>query len=416
MMPQSKLKYIRPNISKTITKIQFIMRTVVITILSVFSFLAVSQAQYETVILNYEKSYFGENQPLPAEKYFMINGTIRPDVQYVEMNLFSAKGKDKRKPLFENFWKRDFNNSAPTFNLPVNYKLKEGKSYDILINFYRSITERERAKLTRDIYGTLDAYVDQSFSYSDKKVKLLRNNQQTINDLNEIVDRGMSLYRSRTLATFPGYSDMVKLKLEQIESIKLKKAEDMEFSSDTLGARMTMRTQLLKELKFILRKEVSQYLNAEIYVLLDDKFINDYPTETINDAYYLAPHFGYGGVAFNTNPDEFTYDSGMYAGLSFPLAKNSKNNFLSNTAISVGAFIGNFEDPDGNKVSGPLFKVPTYVALGYKPFGFFRVQAGVAFLEDASTAGTVSGFENRVEVRPFVGISAELNVWFNLNK
>ncbi len=392
------------------------MKIIYTTFILMMAFVCTTTAQYETIILNYEKSYFGENKPLPAEKYFIINGTIRPDVQYVEGKIFDDKGKEDRKPLSVSFWKRDYNNSAPVFNLPMNYKLSEGKDYDILLNFYRDISEKERARLTRDIFGTLDAYVDQSFNMSAKKVKLLRNNRQVMSDLDNIVERGMSLYRSRTLATFPGFSDMIKLKLEQIDGVKLRKAEKLNYESDSLSANMTMRTELIEELKYILHKEVAPYLGAEIYVLLDDKYIDNYPTEKIKDAYYLAPHFGYGGVAFNTNPDEFSYDSNMYVGLSVPLAKRNKNKFLSNTSVSFGAFLGNFEDQDGNKISGPIFKIPTYVSLGYRPFAFFRVQAGAAFLEDASSAGTVSGFSNRVEVRPFVGISAELNVWFNLNK
>lgn len=376
-----------------------------------------STAQYETVLLNYEKSYFGENQPLPADKYFIINGTIRPDVQYVEISIFSPTGKDDRDPLMSNFWKREFNNTSPVFNLPVNYKLKEGKDYDILINFYRTISSKERAKLSLNIFQTLDAYVDQSFNFSNKKLKLLRNNKQTINDMNQIVKRGMSLYRSRTLATFPGFSDMVKLKLEQIEGIKLKKAEKVAMTGDsTTTAGSGMRTQLINELKAILHQEAAPYLNAEIYVLLDDKFIDNYPTETVRDAYFLAPHFGYGGVAYNvSSTDDFSYGSNMYVGLSVPLAKRSKNTFLSNTSISFGAFLGNFEDDNDNEISGPLFKVPTYVSLGYRPFGFFRIQAGAAFLENVS-GNPISGFDNKVEVRPFIGVSAELNVWFNLNK
>ena len=379
-----------------------------------------STAQYETVLLNYEKSYFGENQPLPADKYFIINGTIRSDVQYVEVSLFSPKGNDDRSPLFHNFWKRRFNNTDQVFNLPVNYKLKEGKDYDILLNFYRTISSKERSNLTFNIFETLDAYVDQSFNFSNKKLKLLKNNKQIISDMNNIVNRGMSLYRSKTLATFPGFSDMVKLKLEQIDGIKLKKAgKAMDMGSDGAGAGtpgLDMRSKLIAELKNILHKETLPYLNAEIYVLLDDKFIDNYPTEVVRDAYFLAPHFGYGGVAFNSNPDDFSYGSNMYAGLSIPLAKRSKNAFLSNTSISFGAFLGNFKE-DGNKISGPLFGVPTYVSLGYRPFGFFRVQAGVAFLEDATIGGNnIPGFDNKVEVRPFIGVSAELNVWFNLNK
>ena len=390
-------------------------------ILTIISFVLIcvtnsSFAQYETVLLNYEKSYFGENQPLPADKYFIVNGTIRSDIQYVEIKIFAPKGKDDRTPLFTNFWKREFDNNSAVFNLPVNYKLKEGKDHDILLNFYRTIRAKERAKLTESIFRTLDAYVDQSMNYSVKKIKLMRNDRQTITDLNEIVYRGMSLYRSRTLATFPGFSDMVKMKIKQIENVKLKKAGKMEISSDTLGSRMTMRTQLINELKEILHQEVLPYVNAEIYVLLDDKYMDNYPTETVRDAYFLAPHFGYGGVAVGMK-DDFSYGSKMYAGLSVPLSKRSKNKFLSNTSISFGAFLGNFKDIEGNEISGPLFKVPTYISLGYRPFGFFRIQAGAAFLENVTPGGsTIAGFGNKVEIRPFIGISAELNVWFNLNK
>ena len=122
------------------------MKTIYTTLILMMVFVCTTTAQYETIILNYEKSYFGENQPLPAEKYFIINGTIRSDVQYVEGLIYSAKGKDNRKPLLTNFWKRDYNNSAPVFNLPINIKLTEGKDYDILLNFYRDITEKERAR------------------------------------------------------------------------------------------------------------------------------------------------------------------------------------------------------------------------------------------------------------------------------
>lgn len=393
----------------------------IFTLLTILTLITTTSlfAQYETVLLNYEKSYFGENQPLPASKYFIVNGAIRSDVQYVELDIYKAKGKDNRKPLSSSFWKRDFNNSAPTFNLPVNYKLKEGRDYDYLFSFYRTVTSKERAKLTLNIYETLDAYVNQSFNFSNRKLKLMRNHRQTINDLNQIVERGMSLYRSRTQATFPGFSDMIKLKLEQVESVKLKKAERLEMATDSTGARVALRNQLIGELKRMLHQEVAPYLNAEIYVLLDDKYIDNYPTEVVRDAYYLAPHFGYGGVGINLNKDDFAYASNMYVGMSVPLGKASKSNFWSNTAVSFGAFLGNFKDKKNNtEISGPFFKVPTYVALGYRPFGFFRVQAGAAFLENVTPAGggTIPGFDKKVEVRPFIGVSAELSLWFNFNK
>jgi len=393
------------------------MKKLILSTLSIFCFFITAiQAQYSTVVLNYEKSYFGENQPLPAERYFMLTGITTPDVHYMEVQIFSAKGKDKRDPIYATYWKRSKDNNSPSFNIPINSKLNEGSTYDVLINFYRVITERERAKLTDNIYNTLDAYIDQSFQMSDRKMQLTNKRSQIMNDLNTIVTSGMSLYRGRTQVKFESFSDMVKMKLKQIEDIKLKKAGKLVGADSKGDGRVIARTQIIDDLKTMLHNEVAQYLNNDLYVLHDDIYIDDYQTEKIKDAYYLAPHIGYGGIIFNKDPDDFNYGSGMYIGLSFPFTKASKSNFLSKTSLSVGAFVRNLSDQEDRTVSGPIFKVPVYAALGYRPFAFFRIQAGVAITEDTSTAGMVSGFQDRVELRPFVGISAEFNLWFNFGK
>lgn len=392
------------------------MKKLLFTLVAAICSIVFAQAQYETVVLNYEKSYFGENQPLPAEKYFMLNGVVGVDIHFVEVKIYEAKGKEGRDPLFDTFWKKDKTNNSPSFNIPINYKLKEGKPYDILFNFYRPVTEKERAKLADNVYNTLGAYIDQSFEVSNKRMRLIRNERQMINDMNNIVDRGMSLYRNRTQVKFESFSDMVKLKIKQIEGVKLRKAEKLGMGGDDDKARLTYRNEIIEDLKTLARNEVAQYMNGDLYVLSDDKFIDNYQTEKVKEAYYLAPHIGYGGVIFNTEAEDFNYGSGVYAGLSFPLAKQSKSAFLSRTSVNIGAFLKNLEDVDGKEVSGPVFKVPVYASLGYRPFAFFRIQAGATFLEDVSTAGDISGFENRVEIRPFIGISAEFNIWFNFGK
>lgn len=392
------------------------MKKLLLTAILYMACLCYANAQYETVVLNYEKSYFGENQPLPAEKYFMLTGVVRMDIPFVEVKLYSEKGKDNRKPIYETSWKRALNNAAPNFNIPINYKLREGKSYDILINFYRTVTEKERTELAVNLYQTLDAYIDQSFEVSNKSMKLLRKDRQMISDMNKIVKNGMSLYRGRTQVKFESFSDIVKMKLNQIGNVKLKKAEKLGMEADADNARLAYREKSIADLKKLVHNELAQYINEDLYVLADDKFIDNYQTENIKDAYYLAPHIGYGGVIFNDDPDEFNYGSGVYIGMSFPLAKQSQSKFLNKTSVNIGAFLKNLEDENGSVASGPIFKVPVYASIGYRPFAFFRIQAGAAFLEDVSTAGDISGFSDRVEIKPFIGVSAEFNIWFNLDK
>ena len=87
--------------------------------------------------------------------------------------------------------------------------------------------------------------------------------------------------------------------------------------------------------------------------------------------------------------------------------------------MNVGVFINNFKDDSGVELTGPIFKRPYYVGLGYKVFRFVRVNAGATFLEDISTAGVngindLTGLEDRVVIRPMIGISAEIKLWTSL--
>jgi hypothetical protein len=65
---------------------------------------------------------------------------------------------------------------------------------------------------------------------------------------------------------------------------------------------------------------------------------------------------------------------------------------------------------DRNNVDyiGPIFNVPVYGALGYRAFRFIRVNAGVTVLENISS--------QNIQIYPFIGISAELNLSLSLAK
>ena len=119
---------------------------------------------------------------------------------------------------------------------------------------------------------------------------------------------------------------------------------------------------------------------------------------------------------FNFKGDNFNYGSAPYLGISMPFGREGVTKpFWSNLSISAGAFILDFKDVDDKKVTGPIFKRPTYLGMGYKVYKFIKLNAAVAFLEDADQAG-VTGFKNSVEFRPMIGLSAEFNFWMDLAK
>jgi hypothetical protein len=66
---------------------------------------------------------------------------------------------------------------------------------------------------------------------------------------------------------------------------------------------------------------------------------------------------------------------------------------------------------DGNTndvYTGPILRAPAYLALGLKPFPYFRLQAGAAFLNYTYADGRTITL-----VRPMVGLALEFD--FSLN-
>jgi hypothetical protein len=80
-------------------------------------------------------------------------------------------------------------------------------------------------------------------------------------------------------------------------------------------------------------------------------------------------------------------------------------------------FIQNLDFDDDNEATGPLVKRPIYLALGYRALPFVRVHAGAAVLQSSLESTSISDFNlDRVYVRPFIGLSLELNLWLGLNR
>lgn len=381
-----------------------------LTVLIIAAFISsTANAQYSTLVLNYEKSCFGENEPLPARKNFVITGVANPNIPYVEVAIFEDKHKEEDAPVYATFWKRDLNSNSPKFTVPINQHLREGKSYDVLIKYYRVATEGEQTVLKSNLYKTLDAYVDQSYKLSNSKIDFEKSSKKTVADLNEIVTIGMSQYRHRTSFAFTTFSDVVTMKIDQIESQSLKNISEANAANGKdAGTRVLFRDRLMKELKEMLHTEVSQYLNRELYIMVDDKLIDDYPTEEIQNS--LPVNIGYGGALLNTDFDAFNYAAAPYLGLSFPFGKEgSQSKFLQRSSLSFGVLLDqSLFDTDNVGYTGPIFNVPVYGALGYRAFRFIRVNAGVTVLEDVTTSN--------IQVYPFVGISAELNLSLSLAK
>lgn len=369
--------------------------------------------QYKAVNFDYEKSYFNQGQPLPAEDYFMVAGAINTGIDLVEVEVHRSGRMEKNKPLYSTTWKRSFANVGQTFELPMNYKLRGNSEYDFVINTYRKASQTEKDNLKQILNSSLDAYVDGIISIERRRLAIDKPAGGMISDMNDIVRNGTQFYVNKINFDFPGFSDIIKNKIKQIRDAKLRKGL-FNFSKKEAESRRDARRmygeKLMGELKTALHTELEQMINTEMMVLSDKKEVRDYPTEKTRNV--LAINAGYGGVYFSGGINDLAYDSAPYVGLSFPLGKAAMSNaFWRNTSVSVGAFLDNFTDEFGNEVTGPIFGRPYYVGLGYRAFQFIRINAGATFLENS--ANTTIDISN-ISVKPFVGVSAEINLWMGL--
>ena len=376
--------------------------------LSVYHF---GVGQTRSVVFNYNQSNFNNNQPLPVATNFVITGPINSQVTMVEVKIFSDKPKSNEEPLYQSIWKQHSTKKESNFFLPINFKLKS-TDYDVVINYYRMLDQNEVESIRQDLFNALDAYLEQS-RLNRPKLKLLKKTQETLDDLNSIVTSATVYHKNIQNIKFPGFSDLTREKIKSIESITKKAAKHRFPELNNNQALIKYHQDQVDELKLIVKNEASYILNTGLSVLADSKYVDNYPVEETRTI--LTIHGGYGGVYLGGGAENLSYGSGFRAGLTFPLGRKAyASKFWSNSAIIAGFYFNNFENANGVEVSGPIFKRPTYLGLGYKVFNFIRISGGAAFLENQDTAGGLGNLENKVFIRPFIGIQADLNFWMDL--
>lgn len=391
---------------------QKIYHSALLAIVLIF-FCHVAPGQNQSVVFHYERSYFNDGQPLPAAESFTITGPVSGQVSMVEVLVYHNKPESNGTPLYQSLWKRSVADEAKNFFLPVNMHLRSTE-YDLVINYYRRMKGNEIQNIKDDLFGALDAYIEQSFT-NKPNLRLLKKTQETIDDLNSIVHSASVYYKNNKNIKFEGFSDIIREKIKAIKSIKGKTVKTLYPDMNQGQAFLHYQKAQVDELKEMVHDEAAYLFNMTLSVLADSKYIDNYPVEDTRNI--MTVHGGYGGVYLDGSIDNLSYGSGFRAGMTFHLGKKAyANKFWTNSAIIAGFFLNDFTKGNGVTVSGPIFKRPTYVGLGYKAFNFVRVSAGAAFLEDQETAGGLSNLGSKVSIRPFIGLQADLDFWLDLAK
>lgn len=374
-----------------------------------YSLYFVGVAQVKTVDYSAIKNQLNGGQPLPSEESFIIQGRIPSSVRLVTLDI-ARTGKSPQSGNAYT-WKTPYRQESELFELFVSHPLRSNEEYSLTLRYYEGANSTDMEELKSAIFGNLEAYIRASYEVNKRGLQTLSSQRVMMAQLDQIVYQGVANYTHPLDQEFAGFSDVVRQKIEQTHSLRLRDAKfnilrkrDDESRDEALYAR-----QLIDELVALTQAEAEQYLRANLYMLVEIIELDNFPTEKRPN--YLPINVGYAGTYFGGDFDNFDYDTSPYVGIAVPLGRRAFTKFLGNASLSTGIFVNNMTTSEGTTISGPLIGRPSYVGLGYSIFKVFRFNAGAVL-----TSSEVDSSLENITLYPFVGFSLEFNLWLGLTK
>lgn len=368
--------------------------------ISVFS----TQAQVTTINLDLITGKINGGNPLPSEEDFYLRGAIPENIEMVKLLVYPTKKSEKAGKTY--LWKAPFGYKDLSYQVFIADPLRANDEYNLELGYYQKAGIEQVNEIRDLIHQNLKTYLGTVTTINKNGVKFSESNEVLLNRLSQIVERGTYYFELPNGKQFPGFSDITRAKLEQRSRLKLGKAKfNVLGLSKNDNSRAVYANEYITELENILFAEVDQYLSPNMLVRVSESVFEKYPTE--KKPHSLPINVGYGAISMSKGipNQEFVYSP--YVGFSLPLGNRTFAMFMNNLSISGGMFLyKDMENQLGETLSGPLLNRPVYVGLGYNFFRFMRLNAGGTYL----TTNKLNG-SNVNSFQPFVGLSAEFNLW-----
>lgn len=368
-------------------------------------------ASAQDIVINLDllRGNLNGGKALPAEENFSITGGIPEKLEMVKLTIYPSKKGPNSSINY--FWTAPFGFKENDFQVLVSDPLRSNESYQLEFGFYQKAGSEQILEIRRLISQNIETYLSTITTITGGGIKFSESDEVILSNLNRIVEQGAYYFELPDGLPFPGFSDLTQTKLQQRKTLKIGKAKlNVVGIQENDNPKAAYALQYLEELNAIISSELDQYLSPNMLVRVDEQIFANYPTEkTINT---IPINIGYGAISISKNLSQQEFVTGMYLGLSFPLANRTFSPILSNLSISTGMFLnGNIENSLGEGIVGPILDRPVYLGLGYNFFRFLRLNAGGTFLATENNAGQrVKAFE------PFIGLSAEFNLWLGFGK
>lgn len=376
----------------------------------VLSFVWLSaNAQVTTINLDLVTSKINGGNPIPAEEEFYVRGAIPDRIEMVKLFLYQVDKSEKSGNTY--LWKAPFGYQDLSFQIFVSDPLRANEAYHLEFGYYQKAGEAQIKEVRELIHQNIKSYLSTVTSINRGGIKFSVSDEVLVSNLTKIVNQGAYYFELPNGQAFPGFSDITRAKLDQRSKLKMGKAKFNVIGLNKKdNARAVYADEYITELENLLFSEIDQYLSPNMLVRIDEKIFEKYNTEKKPNS--LSINVGYGAISLSKGIPDQEFVSSLYAGVSFPLGNRTFAKFMNNMSISTGFFLSHsMENQLGESISGPVLDRPVYVGLGYNFFRFIRLNAGGTFITTEQLGGT-----NLNSFQPFVGISAELNLWLGIGK
>ena len=374
------------------------------------------EAQNKPVLLEPQNRKINQGNPLPVQTPFDIQVPVSNNIGIVRINVF--KGNQPNDVIEKTSWTRPVMFAGDFAELPVDIRLHSGSKYGFDVKMYALLSDSEKTTLKEIIHRNLSNYLNASIEAGNKGFNVSGSSAQITQDLNAIVKRSLAYYQNTQQRPFEGFSGIVTLKLDQIQKLKLSNADNnlTKTRTDTALQDSDVKALYVKQVNEELRQTV--FSETDNYLSLD--FVKQYDAFTITNretekTQTILPLFvGYGGVYLGGDVNDLEYDSQPYAGLSFPLGRGNETHY-GRTSFIMGLFLRNFKNAQGATVTGPIIDRPFFAGLGFRIYDFINFNAGMT--ATSTEKQNISNFKTEnVQLRPFIGLNAQFNLWLGLNK
>ena len=271
----------------------------------------------------------------------------------------------------------------------------------------------EKTELFSTIIKKLHGYISEQVVIDKNTLKISSPNA-VFKNINEIIQEGTSMHRSRNGLTIDPLTDLVKDELKNINGSKTQRFFRKKSKSSEIELSVEAKKNKVDYITSLIISELKPFFNSEL--VQQHRIYKIDESETVKDKFTLPINAGIYTWTTSANFNKINAsNSGVTPGLglTIPVFRNYsiKGKKLPSMGISLGVLTNPVKDATGSKLSTPGINLPVYGAIGFNFLKVIRLNVGVIAVAPHKITKVTS-----INWHPTIGIAFELDAWMGIRK